>query len=226
MATFPTGLPVPKTDSVKQVQLTRSNTLAAATAPKTLLGLPKGAVITSVEIFSQLAADPLTSADISVGRVLPGTFSITAAGTTATVTTALPHGYGTSGTFLVHIIGSNTANFNTSAATTATVTSATTFTYTISSTTATDTSGTVYLLDQFLNTIDVKTAAGLITPTTKIRNVMVAMQSDTLVVGFYKEAGTASTVGGPFYIVISYIMTPNGEYTYSPTTTAFGTLVL
>jgi hypothetical protein len=61
---------------------------------------------------------------------------------------------------------------------------------------------------QFLNTVDVKTAAGMIRPTTKLVGVMNLDNppaSDLMINAIYAETGTASTVGGPFYVIVEYV---------------------
>lgn len=61
---------------------------------------------------------------------------------------------------------------------------------------------------QFLNTVDVKTAAGMIRPTAKLVGVMNLDNppaSDLVINAIYAETGTASTVGGPFYVIVEYV---------------------
>lgn len=62
---------------------------------------------------------------------------------------------------------------------------------------------------QFLNTVDVKTAAGKIAVTTKAANLMnlenIPVGPDIQINGVYAETGTASTVGGPFYVTVEYV---------------------
>jgi hypothetical protein len=61
----------------------------------------------------------------------------------------------------------------------------------------------------FLNTVDVKTAAGMIRPTTKLANMMalenIPISGDILMTGVYAETGGASTTGGPFYVQVEYV---------------------
>lgn len=61
----------------------------------------------------------------------------------------------------------------------------------------------------FLNTVDVKTAAGKIGVTSKAANLMnlenIPVSTDIQINGIYAESGTASTTGGPFYITVEYV---------------------
>jgi hypothetical protein len=65
-------------------------------------------------------------------------------------------------------------------------------------------SGTAYL-----NTVDVKTAAGMIRPTTKLSGIMglenTPLGADIALTGVYAETGGASTTGGPFYVIVEYV---------------------
>jgi hypothetical protein len=66
----------------------------------------------------------------------------------------------------------------------------------------------------FLNTVDVKTAAGLIVPpTAKNTNFVTGLLTDTQVTGIYAETGAASNTGGPFYIVFVYMRVGPGDLT-------------
>lgn len=61
---------------------------------------------------------------------------------------------------------------------------------------------------QFLNTVDVKAAAGMIRPTSKLTNMMNLENPpavDIQINAIYAETGTASTVGGPFYVQVEYV---------------------
>jgi hypothetical protein len=62
---------------------------------------------------------------------------------------------------------------------------------------------------QFLNTVDVKTAAGMIRPTAKLLNVInlenTPITGDIIINAIYAETGTASTTGGPFYVIVEYV---------------------
>ncbi len=61
----------------------------------------------------------------------------------------------------------------------------------------------------YLNTVDVKSAAGRIAVTTKAANFMnlenTPLGADIQINGIYAETGTASTVGGPFYVTVEYV---------------------
>lgn len=66
----------------------------------------------------------------------------------------------------------------------------------------------------FLNTIDVKTAAGLIVPpTAKATNLITGLLTDTQVTGIYAETGGASSTGGPFYVMFVYMRVGPGDLT-------------
>lgn len=66
----------------------------------------------------------------------------------------------------------------------------------------------------FLNTVDVKTAAGLIVPpTAKNTNLVTGLTADTQVTGIYAETGTASTTGGPFIVMLVYMRVGPGDLT-------------
>lgn len=62
---------------------------------------------------------------------------------------------------------------------------------------------------QFLNTVDVKAAAGMIRPTAKLANMMnlenIPVSTDIQINAVYAETGGASTTGGPFYVIVSYV---------------------
>lgn len=62
---------------------------------------------------------------------------------------------------------------------------------------------------QYLNTVDVKTAAGMIRPTTKLTNIInlenTPVTGDIQINAIYAETGTASTTGGPFYVTVEYV---------------------
>lgn len=60
----------------------------------------------------------------------------------------------------------------------------------------------------YLNTVDVKTAAGMIRPTSKLANMMTLENPpavDIQLNAIYAETGTASTTGGPFYVIVEYV---------------------
>lgn len=62
---------------------------------------------------------------------------------------------------------------------------------------------------KYLDTVDVKTAAGMIRPTAKLTNIMnlenTPITGDITINAIYAETGTASTVGGPFYVIVEYV---------------------
>ncbi len=61
----------------------------------------------------------------------------------------------------------------------------------------------------YLNTVDVKTAAGFATIGSKASHMMVLenipVTGDIQINGVYAETGTASTTGGPFYVTVEYV---------------------
>lgn len=61
----------------------------------------------------------------------------------------------------------------------------------------------------FLNTVDVKAAAGKIAITSKAANMMnlenIPVSTDIIINAIYAETGTASTTGGPFYVTVEYV---------------------
>jgi len=66
----------------------------------------------------------------------------------------------------------------------------------------------------FLNTVDVKTAAGLIVPpSAKNTNLVKGLLTDTMVTGTYAESGGASSSGGPFYVICVFIRVGPGDIT-------------
>lgn len=62
---------------------------------------------------------------------------------------------------------------------------------------------------KYLDTVDVKTGAGKIAITTKAANLMnlenIPLGADIAINAIYAETGTASTVGGPFYVTVEYV---------------------
>lgn len=167
----PTATSNARTVKVKSFPIFRSDTIATLTyapiIPITNIPncewnylravLPAEATPISLTLWSQAASNAVTTATINIGTIMPYV-SISAAGTTATVTFALPHQLTTSD--FIFVKGSGQANFDTSAATAvASVPSTTTITYTISSTTATSTQGELVCLSYYLYGFDVKTAA-------------------------------------------------------------------
>ncbi len=62
---------------------------------------------------------------------------------------------------------------------------------------------------RFLDTVDVKTAAGMIRPTAKLANMVnleaLPLAGDIIINAIYAETGTASAVGGPFYVIVQYV---------------------
>lgn len=79
-------------------------------------------------------------------------------------------------------------------------------------TTATVSIGTTATATEWVNAQDVKTAGGLIRPTstlsaTNLPNLDATPQTgDISVYAKYAESGTASSAGGPYYVTIWYVM--------------------
>jgi hypothetical protein len=65
-------------------------------------------------------------------------------------------------------------------------------------TTATVSVGTTTTATEWVNSQDVKSAAGVITPTLASGVLNTVLTADTILYGKYAETGTASTVGGPW----------------------------
>lgn len=154
--------PVYRSDLV--ANLTYNPTIAVTTVPliQWNLGrciLPAAATPLGLSYWSQAGSNASLTATMNLGIVMPYV-SISAAGTTATVTFALPHRLTTSD--FIFVKGSGQANFDTSAATAvASVPSTTTITYTISSTTATSTQGELVCLSYYFYGVSVLTTAGV-----------------------------------------------------------------
>jgi hypothetical protein len=161
-----------KTDHVKSFPIFRSDTVATltygqiipiGTIPNTEWNyaravLPAAATPLCMTFWSQAGSNAGTTATINLGAVMPYV-SISAAGTTATVTFALPHRLTTAD--FIFVQGTGVANFNTAAATAvASVPSATTITYTIASTTATTTQGELVCLSYYFYNFSVLGSAG------------------------------------------------------------------
>lgn len=174
---FPSSSSNAKTDHVKSFPIFRSDTISSLTYTPLNQGitsvpfnaewnftrciLPAAATPLCMTFWSQAGANTggtTPAASINLGAVMPY-INISAAGTTATVTFALPHRLTTSD--FIFVQGTGVANFNTSVATAvASVPSATTITYTISSTTATSTQGELVCLSYFFYGFSVLGSAG------------------------------------------------------------------
>lgn len=61
----------------------------------------------------------------------------------------------------------------------------------------------------YINAADVKTAAGRIALTSNLTNIMnlenTPVSTDIQINAIYAETGTASTSGGPFYVIVEYV---------------------
>lgn len=61
----------------------------------------------------------------------------------------------------------------------------------------------------FLTGVDVKTAAGVIRPTSQVSNILnlenTPLGADIAMTAYYAETGGASTLGGPFYVIVEYV---------------------
>ena len=131
------------TPKSRQEQVLIGSVARTDTTAKDLFMVPKGAVITSIEVFVAVASDAGTSADVTVTD------------------------------------GTNT----------------------------------------LLNAVDVKTAAGIVASAAKLENVFgtptnydgLGLTSDLKVDAVYAETGTASTAGGPFFVIVKFVMMGPGE---------------
>lgn len=77
-------------------------------------------------------------------------------------------------------------------------------------TTATINLGTTVAATEILNAQDVKTAGGLVRPTTSVQSFVPNLEpvpwvGDIQIWAKYAETGTASTLGGPWVVMIDYI---------------------
>jgi len=109
--------------------------------------IPADATLQDFQIWTGTGSNAGTSATLYVGVIVPFT-SISAAGTTATVTTTVNHNLVTGDTIVVN--GTGQANFDKATPVSITVVNATSFTYTISSTTATSTIGAIGCTSYFM----------------------------------------------------------------------------
>jgi len=194
-----TGIPIPHVLQAKISSVARTDT-----APKILGYVPKNGVVIGFSVWGAVASNAATTATVSVGKRVPF-LSISSTTTTATVTTAAPHGLTTSDTIIVANTGVTNYNQATPVAV-ASVPTSTTFTYTISSTNGSSTVGDIYSTNFFVDTVDVKTAAGTVSITgAKARNYFQAQAMDYQLVMNYAESGTASTTGGPWFVEVRYV---------------------
>lgn len=76
-------------------------------------------------------------------------------------------------------------------------------------TSATVSVGSTATANEFLNAQDVKTAGGMIRPTTALQNIFnlqpLPLGPDIQLYAKYAETGTASTAGGPWYVYVEYV---------------------
>jgi hypothetical protein len=226
------SFPIYRSDTV--ATLTFGTVIPITTMPNTEWNytratLPASATPLSLGMWSQAASNAGTTATVNIGTVMPY-ISISAAGTTATVTFALPHQLTTAD--FIFVKGSGQANFDTSAATAvASVPTATTITYTISSTTATATQGELVCLSYYLYAYDVKTVAsgkGQVVPNAVTRfgfmpNAAGTYQTGQFHVGFpnINPITTDTDWGQPFQggdqqIVVTYAETGTASSTGGP----------
>lgn len=212
-----------KTMQINRTDNVFTNTGSGVNVVKAIL--PADATLQDFQVWTSAGSNAGTSATLSIGAVVPFT-SITAAGTTATVTTPVLHNLVTGDTIVVN--GTGQANFDKATAVAVTVTSTTTFTYTISSTTATATVGSIGCTSYFLSPLSVLNGSQ-VAPT-------VGASPWTYVVPAYGnlviQAGTVSAVtitrpgGSPVNIGVQAGMFPvqTGDsviitYTVAPTVT-------
>lgn len=135
-----------KASYCKTLQITRSDTTFTfgSSGVNLVKGvIPADATLQDINVWTNTGSNAGTSATVGVGAIIPFT-SISAAGTTATVTCPVQHNLVVGDTIVVN--GTGQANFDCtlgSPKTVASVPTSTTFTYTISSTTATSTVGAI-----------------------------------------------------------------------------------
>lgn len=147
----------------KTIQITRSdntftyNALGSKGTNNSLVKamMPADATVQDIQVWTSAGSNAGTSATLSVGAIIPFT-SISAAGTTATVTTPVYHNLATGDTIVVN--GTGQANFDKATPVAITVTGNTTFTYTITSTTATSTTGSIGCTNYFFTPVSVLNA--------------------------------------------------------------------
>jgi hypothetical protein len=77
-------------------------------------------------------------------------------------------------------------------------------------TTATISVGTTSTANELVNAQDVKTAGGLIRPTSTVGAAFAALENtplgtDISLYAKYAESGTASSAGGPYTVIVSYV---------------------
>ncbi len=76
-------------------------------------------------------------------------------------------------------------------------------------TTATISVGVPGTANFFVNAADVKTSAGQLSVGSVTQNIFqlenIPVSTDIAITGVYAETGTASTLGGPFYVTIEYV---------------------
>jgi hypothetical protein len=139
-----------KASYCKTLQITRSdntftNTASGVNLVKAII--PADATLQDFQIWTGTGSNAGTSANLYLGVILPFV-SISAAGTTATVTTAVNHNLVTGDQIVVN--GTGQANFDKATPVAITVVNSTSFTYTISSTTATSTVGAIGVASYFI----------------------------------------------------------------------------
>lgn len=118
--------------------------------------IPADATILQIGYTAAVASNAVTTATLSLGVLVPF-ISIVSVTTTATVTTAMPHGLTTADFIVVN--GAETANHNVAVQTAvASVPTANTFTYTITSQAGTSVQGRIGCTSYFIKNADVKTA--------------------------------------------------------------------
>jgi len=144
-----------KASYCKTLQINRTdNTFLSTSSGVNLVKavVPADATLQDFQIWTGTGSNAGTSANLYLGVKLPFT-SITAAGTTATVVTPVFHNLVTGDLIVVN--GTGQANFDQATPIAITVVSTTSFTYTISSTTATSTIGDIGIASYFVNPVSV-----------------------------------------------------------------------
>jgi len=148
-----------KASYCKTIQINRTdNTFLSTSSGVNLVKaiIPADATLQDFQIWTGAGSNAGTSANIYLGVKLPFT-SITAAGTTATVVTPVFHNLVTGDVIVVN--GTGQANFDQATPVAITVVNSTSFTYTISSTTATSTIGDIGVASYFVNPVSALNSA-------------------------------------------------------------------
>ena len=217
-----------KASYCKTLQITRSDsTFTSGSTGVNLVKavIPADATLQDFQIWTGTGSNAGTSANVYVGAIIPFS-NITAAGTTATVTTPVQHNLVTGDTIVVN--GTGQANFDQASPVAITVVSSTSFTYTISSTTATSTIGAIGCTSYFLtptsvlngSNIAVSVGASPFAYTVPAYGTLVIQGGTVSSVTLQRPGGSAVNIGvtaGPIPVQPGDIVTTT--YTVAPTLT-------